>query len=45
LVSLKQFRFKARQIVIAGKKDATETKALLKEVRRHFVPKMGSASG
>jgi uncharacterized protein YyaL (SSP411 family) len=25
--------------VIAGKQDAPETKALLKEVRRHFLPK------
>jgi hypothetical protein len=25
--------------VIAGKKDAPETKALLKEVHRHFLPK------
>jgi uncharacterized protein YyaL (SSP411 family) len=30
---------KPRQIVIAGKKDAPETKALLTEVRRHFLPK------
>jgi uncharacterized protein YyaL (SSP411 family) len=30
---------KPRQIVIAGKKDASETKALLTEVRRHFLPK------
>jgi uncharacterized protein YyaL (SSP411 family) len=30
---------KPRQIVIAGKKDAPETKALLKEVHRHFLPK------
>src|SRR5437016_12345367 len=31
---------KPRQIVIAGKKDSPETKALLAEVRRHFLPKM-----
>ena len=30
---------KPRQIVIAGKKDAPETKALLAEVHRHFLPK------
>jgi uncharacterized protein YyaL (SSP411 family) len=30
---------KPRQIVIAGKKDAQETKAFLTEVRRHFLPK------
>jgi len=30
---------KPRQIVIAGKKEAPETKALLREVRRHFLPK------
>jgi uncharacterized protein YyaL (SSP411 family) len=30
---------KPRQIVIAGKKDAPETKALLVEVHRHFLPK------
>jgi uncharacterized protein YyaL (SSP411 family) len=30
---------KPRQIVIAGKKDAPETKALLTEVHRHFLPK------
>jgi hypothetical protein len=30
---------KPRQIVIAGKKDAPETKLLLKEVHRHFLPK------
>src|SRR5207249_7469253 len=30
---------KPRQIVIAGKKDAPETKALLREVHRHFLPK------
>ena len=30
---------KPRQIVIAGKKDAPKTKALLAEVHRHFLPK------
>src|SRR5437667_9839484 len=30
---------KPRQIVIAGRPDAAETKALLKEVHRHFLPK------
>jgi uncharacterized protein len=30
---------KPRQIVIAGKKDAPETKALLTEVHRHFLPR------
>ena len=30
---------KPRQIVIAGRKDAPETRALLKEVHRHFLPK------
>jgi uncharacterized protein YyaL (SSP411 family) len=30
---------KPRQIVIAGKKDAPGTRALLKEVQRHFLPK------
>jgi hypothetical protein len=30
---------KPRQIVIAGKKDAPETKALLTEAHRHFLPK------
>ena len=29
---------KPRQIVIAGNKDSSETKALLKEVHRHFLP-------
>lgn len=29
---------KPRQIVIAGKRDSPETKALLKEVHRHFLP-------
>jgi uncharacterized protein YyaL (SSP411 family) len=39
LVALDYSLTKPRQIVIAGKKDAPETKALLKEVRRHFLPK------
>src|SRR5437870_12185367 len=39
LVALDYSLSKPRQIVIAGKKDAPETKALLKEVGRHFLPK------
>ena len=39
LVALDFSLSKPRQIVIAGKQDAPETKALLKEVRRHFLPK------
>jgi uncharacterized protein len=39
LVALDFSLGKSRQIVIAGKKDAPETKALLSEVRRHFLPK------
>ena len=39
LVALDFSSSKPRQIVIAGKKDAPETKALLTEVRRHFLPK------
>src|SRR6266478_3904857 len=39
LVALDFSLSKPRQIVIAGRKDAPETKALLKEVRRHFLPK------
>src|SRR5438874_7856362 len=39
LVALDYSLSKPRQIVIAGKKDAPETKALLEEVRRHFLPK------
>jgi len=39
LVALDYSLSKPRQIVIAGKKDAPETKALLKEVNRHFLPK------
>jgi uncharacterized protein len=38
LVALDFSLSKPRQIVIAGKKDAPETKALLKEVHRHFLP-------
>jgi uncharacterized protein YyaL (SSP411 family) len=38
LVALDYSRSKPRQIVIAGKKDAPETKALVKEVHRHFLP-------
>jgi uncharacterized protein len=39
LVTLDYSLGKPRQIVVAGKKDAPETKALLKEVHRHFLPK------
>ena len=39
LVALDYSLRKPRQIVIAGEKDAPETKALLKEVNRHFLPK------
>src|SRR5213596_3301631 len=39
LVALDYSLSKPRQIVIAGKKDAPETKALLREVHRHFLPK------
>ncbi|PYL60040.1 MAG: thioredoxin domain-containing protein, partial [Verrucomicrobia bacterium] len=39
LVALDYSLSKPRQIVIAGKKDAPETKALLTEVHRHFLPK------
>jgi uncharacterized protein YyaL (SSP411 family) len=39
LVALDFNSSKPRQIVIAGKKDAPETKALLTEVHRHFLPK------
>src|SRR6266487_4604951 len=38
LVAVENSLGKPRQIVIAGKKDSSETKALLKEVRRHFLP-------
>jgi uncharacterized protein YyaL (SSP411 family) len=39
LVALDYSLSKPRQIVIAGKKNAPGTKALLTEVRRHFLPK------
>jgi uncharacterized protein YyaL (SSP411 family) len=39
LVALDYALSKPRQVVIAGKKDAPETKALLREVHRHFSPK------
>ncbi len=39
LVALDYSLSKPRQIVIAGKKDAPETKALLKQVHHHFLPK------
>src|SRR5438094_2549680 len=39
LVALDYSLTKPRQIVIAGKKDAPETKELLREVSRHFLPK------
>ena len=39
LVALDYSLSKPSQIVIAGKKNAPETKALLKEVNRHFLPK------
>jgi uncharacterized protein YyaL (SSP411 family) len=38
LVALDYSLSKPRQIVIAGKKDGSETKALLREVHRHFLP-------
>jgi hypothetical protein len=38
LVALDYASSKPRQIVIAGNKDAPETKALLREVNRHFLP-------
>jgi uncharacterized protein YyaL (SSP411 family) len=38
LVALDYSLSKPRQIVIAGKKDAPGTKALVKEVHRHFLP-------
>jgi uncharacterized protein YyaL (SSP411 family) len=38
LVAVENSLGKQRQIVIAGKKDSSETKALLKEVHRHFLP-------
>jgi uncharacterized protein len=39
LVALDYSLSKPRQIVIAGTKDTLETKALVKEVHRHFLPK------
>src|SRR4029077_4974546 len=39
LVALDYSLRKPRQIVIAGKPDAPESKALLREVHRHFLPK------
>ena len=39
LVALDAALSKPRQIVITGKKDAPETKALLREVTGHFLPK------
>src|SRR5216110_3174258 len=39
LVAIDYSLSKPRQIVIAGKPDAPDTKALLKEGRRHFLPK------
>src|SRR5205823_9334605 len=39
LVALDCSLSKPRQIVIAGNKDAPDTKTLLKEVHRHFLPK------
>jgi uncharacterized protein len=38
LVAVENSLGKPRQIVIAGKKNSPETKALLKEVHRHFLP-------
>jgi len=38
LVAVQNSLGKPRQIVIAGKKNSPETKALLKEVHRHFLP-------
>ena len=38
LVAVENLLGKPRQIVIVGKKDSKETKALLKEVHRHFLP-------
>ena len=39
LVALDAASSKPRQIVIAGKREVPETKALLREVNRHFLPK------
>ncbi len=38
LVAVEDSLGKPRQIVIAGKKESKDTKALLKEVHRHFLP-------
>ncbi|PYL13235.1 MAG: thioredoxin domain-containing protein [Verrucomicrobia bacterium] len=38
LVAVENSLGKPRQIVISGKKDSSETKALLREVHRHFLP-------
>jgi uncharacterized protein YyaL (SSP411 family) len=38
LIAVENSLGKPRQIVIAGKKGSAETKALLKEVHRHFLP-------
>jgi uncharacterized protein YyaL (SSP411 family) len=38
LVAIDYSLSKPRQIVIAGKKDSPETKAILREVHRHFLP-------
>ena len=38
LVALDFSLTKPKQIVIAGKRDAADTKALLAEVNRHFLP-------
>jgi uncharacterized protein len=38
LIAVENSLGKPRQIVIAGKKNSPETKALLKEVHRHFLP-------
>ncbi|MGI8436688.1 MAG: thioredoxin domain-containing protein [Chthoniobacterales bacterium] len=38
LVALDWSRAKPKQIVIAGKPDAADTAAMLREVRRHFIP-------
>src|SRR5258705_6811937 len=38
LVAVENSLGKPRQIIIAGKKDSSETKAFLKEVHRHFLP-------
>nr|MBA3763377.1 thioredoxin domain-containing protein [Chthoniobacterales bacterium] len=38
LVALDWLRSKPKQIVIAGKPGAPDTQAMLREVRRHFLP-------